>query len=210
MTRAEFEQLITPEQTEVFAQWFPGTQIATITPEAVPSAAIEIFEHRSRCFIDPETYKPLNFTALYLVTHEDGSRTFAARQTKVLSAGPEESTYFVDINENNEYLGYSELRYVYNNSKSFFQKKPLEQWSGTEDGSRRMGLSIRRILVMNALSQMLYGLPLYSITHFIYDTNPEDMRIQPQKLVWEKLVSEGIARKFEESGQDRFVFTGQQ
>jgi len=208
MARAEFERPITPGQAEVFAHWFPGAQITAITPEVVPTATLEIFEYRSRCFIDPATYEPLNFSALYLITHKDGSRTFAASQTKVLSNGPEESTYVVDISDNQEILGYSELRYCFANSRKFFRGKPFEQWSGTEKG-RRGGLSTRRIFVMNALSQMIYGLPLYSSTHFIHDTDEKGERIQPQKLVWEKFVREGLARKFKERGQDRFVFTGQ-
>ena len=134
--------------------------------------------------------------------------SLGGRQTKVLSNGPEESTYVVDTSDSQDILGYSELRYCFADSRKFFRGKPFEQWSGTEKG-RRSGLSTRRIFVMNALSQMLYGLPLYSSTHFIHDTDEKGERIQPQKLVWEKLVREGLARKFKERGQDRFVFTGQ-
>jgi len=210
MAYVELGRSTTPEQAEIFTRWFPGTQIATINPEAVPSAALELFEYRSSCFIDPETYKPLNFTALYLITHKDGEHTFAARQTNNLPEGLEQSAYIVDVGKNGEFLGYSELRYVYDNPKTFFKEKPFQQWSGTEKGFTRRGLSTRRILVMNALSQMLYGLPLYSSTGFVHDTSPEALRNQPQKLVWEKLVREGDARKFKEGEQDRFVFTGRQ
>lgn len=210
MAAAEFERPISPEQAGVFTHWLPGTQIATINPGAIPSAAFKVFEGRSKRFIDPEAYRPLNFTDLYLITHKDGGHTFAVTQTKNLDGGPEKSTYVVDIGENGEFMGYSELRYVYENPRSFFKEKPFEQYSVTEKAFTGKGLSARRILVMNALSQMRYGLPLYSSTDFGELANSEGLRIQPQKLAWEKLVREGFARKFKEGEQDRFVFTGQQ
>jgi hypothetical protein len=210
MSTAEFSLPIPLEQAEVFTHWLPNTQITTISPENIPEAALGVFEDKSSCFIDPETYRPLNFNFLYLIKHGGGDRTFVATQTKDLNDGPEQSAYVVDVDDDGQIMGYSELRYVYDNPKDFFKGKPFEQWSGTEQEFTHRGLSTRRIFVMNALSQMLYRLPLYSSTHFVHHTNDQDERIQPQKIVWEKLVIKGFARKFKQGGYDRFVFTGQQ
>jgi len=161
----------------------------------------------------PDNYQPLNFNGLYLITSREGLPIYAAKQLKNLTHNNrpewEESTYFINIGPDNLVRGYSELRLKLSRPSVFFKNKPLEQgtytYNAADTNNTRKGLSTLRILSMNALSQMIYQLPLHSSTHFLHDEI--DRLIQPQKLVWEKLVQQGIAQKYPEGeeGHDRFV-----
>lgn len=222
----EFEKHpIISQDRLIFHKFCPTSEITAVTSMgSVPLVAANVFEYRSSCFVDTENYVPERFSGIYRVDHFDGTVTWAARQTKLLPDYKdlsllrepqklEESTYVVDIAPNGDFAGYSELRRMFT-QKPFFKGKPFEQWSGTQKDYERRGLSQRRVFTLNAFSQMLYNLPVYSSDHFVHGDNERGQRVQPQKLLWEKLTAKSLATKFTENvGEekavpvDRFVFT---
>lgn len=207
---------LTQKQCDTFKKYLPMALITTVTPDQIPLGVLERFEWASQRFIDPKDYLPLNFIAFYEITYDDHTDTtnFAGWQFKrwnTQNAGRshrhiEHSAQFIDVDLCGNIIGRSELVRNYSQKSRFFKDKPIEQWSGTETEYRRRGYSLRRTLTLNAFSQMVWGLPLYSSTHFLYDQDELGNRIQPQKLLWEKLASQGVVRKFKEGESDRYVF----
>lgn len=177
----------------VLRKFFPSSEFSEINYEELPSAAIRVFEGYSRRFILPEEYKLRDFSNILMVQHDINDLTYVVKQTKTYSdtnGAQEDLVYFCDL-LGNEYAGRSELRYSLSNKKSFFLNKPFVGYTDTEDALKRMGLGLRRVYLMNAVSEMFFNFPLYS-----------DTLLSPQtKELWEKLVSEGKAKSFLERGK---------
>ena len=206
------------DQRWVFSNYYPDARINLHTHTHIPENVMNIFEWSSKRFRLPEEYRPLEFEAFYLITHPDSSITYAARQKKLLDPSPnvgpqlrtlEETTQFIDVDttKGGAIVGRSELRFTHKDDP-YFTNKPFEGWSGTEDDYLKQGYARRRIFTMNAFSQTTYGLPLHSDTLFVSGRDKDSGKeIEPQKLLWEKLVNEGIAVKYDEGGKDRFFIS---
>ena len=93
-------------------------------------------------------------------------------------------------------MGSGELRKAITNQVEYFKDKPFVGSTRNEESGKGKFLGARRLEIMNAFSQMKYGLPLYS-----------DTRMSPLAIdVWEGFVQSGKATKFKEGPNDRYVF----
>lgn len=183
----------------IFNEYFPDGKIEEITIDEVPENAMEYFESKSSQFTTSDNYIPKNFEKFFVINHAENNQTYLAQQTKTYDNidETEKLTYFVDIN-NGAIEGRSELRFNIRCKKEneiYFKNKPFTGWTDTEENARRKGLGTRRIFMMNAFSQMMHGFPLYSDTVITFEA----------KKMWEKLVSQGKAKKFKEDSNDRYV-----
>jgi len=190
------------EKAKIFLEYFPEGEIETVATAEIPEEVLHFFEFKSGQFLSPNDYTLGNFDNFFRVRHRDGKATFLAQQTKTypkgfLEAGDTERlTYFVDMG-GDKIIGRSELRLNVKCPKEcleYFKDKPFIGWIETDKNLRGRGLGTRRLYLINAYSRMLYGLPLYSDT-----VNSPEM-----KSLWETLVKQGKAEKFEEVNYDRF------
>jgi hypothetical protein len=183
---------------EVFKHYFPGGQIANCALDVLPVTARKFFEQRAQMF-GPEKYVPGNFTHLFLITHPNGDQTFVATETKIHSdeGGPDEWAYLIEYNSDNAKLGYAVMRRAKSPTTPHFSDKPYGDHNYTEDGFRKHALAVRRLKIMNALSQMLYGMPLNSDIGLSLDY---------RKSVWDELVSTGQAKAYKDGLDVRYVF----
>lgn len=159
---------------------------------------MEWFESRSTLLIHPQDYKRGNFSAFYVIDHQSGDRTFAARQIKTYDTNgeTEELVYILDLdNEENE-KGHAELRMNISNNDPYFKNKPFVGYTETEDDFRKQGLGARRLLIMNVFAKILYVLPLHSDTLISAEASS----------LWKRLVEEGKATTYLEGEHERFRF----
>lgn len=185
-------------KADVFRKYLPSAQIEVIQSDKIPHVAVDFFEFRNKQFIDPKDYKPGNFDKYFLIRHDSGEITYAAQQRKTYWSGSTEIiTNLIDFDQSGDRQGDGEIRY-----DPTFKGKPFVGWSGTEDNYQMRGLGIRRLLMMNALSQILHGLPLHSSNHFLTPRRTGN----GEKGIWEKLLSEGKVDKYKEGEQGRYVF----
>jgi hypothetical protein len=156
----------------------------------------------------------LDFHVFYKITESKGNvKTYVATQTRIYSdCNREELTYLIQVGKDGDYLGRSELRFNAESKEDYFRNKPFEEYTETGEGLERQKLAIRRILIMNAYTQIRYDLPLHSSTHFILYDRLTGEPVMPQKKVWERLVVFGYADRYKQTNHlgdklDRFVFT---
>jgi hypothetical protein len=182
---------------ETFRQYLPDAKIISITKDLVPFKIMEHFESHSK-LSNEEYYRLGNFSEFYLVMHSDDSKTFLARQTKTYDTNrdTEEVTYLVDIDKQNVHVGHGEIRWNISNKSDFFKNRPLVGYTETYQDYRKQGLGLRRLLVMNAVSEMLYGLPL----------NSDILSHDNQERRWKRLVEQGKAIVYKQGTFYRYVF----
>jgi len=175
-----------------------GPKIDTTAQVQIPNQVMEWFEGRSSLLIDPRNYLQGNFSAFYVINHQSGDRTFAARQTKTYDTNgdTEELVYLIDVDSDGIEEGHGEIRMNISNDDPYFKNKPFVGYTETEGGFRRQGLGTRRLLMMNTFTQMLYDLPLHSDTLIADDA----------RRLWERLAVEGKAIKYPEGQNERFRF----
>lgn len=191
------EQGSTVVNFEVFTNYFTGVQIAKCDPDKLPATARDFFEDRARMF-GPEKYTLGAFSHLFLITHPYGDQTFVATETKIHSdiGGPDEWAYLIEYNSDGTKLGFADMRRALLATTPHFADKPYADHNNTELGFLKHGLAIRRLKMMNALSQMLYGMPLNS-----------DIGLSAENCRrWEKLVAEGQAKAYKDGLDVRYVF----
>lgn len=189
-----------------FSAHHSGATIEQICLGDVPAPAMEMFEGLSRRFILPEEYREGNFDVALRIDH-GADQTYAVKQVKHYEKDSEDTVYLADMAD--LLVGRGEVRFKPVTKKAYFKGKPFEEYTETAgamgQGHMRRGLGIRRTRLMNALSHVFWGLPLHSSTQFIHH-RVGDSEVQPAKLVWEKLVRLGEARKYDENGLDRYAF----
>lgn len=191
------ETILSTHDPNVFKKHFSSAQIEIISADKVPPVAIDLFELCSKRFINPKDYKPGNFDAYFLIRHDSGEVTYAVQQTKTYWTGSTEILIdLIDLDQSGNQQGDGEIRYDPSDDRPCFKNKPFTGWTETEENYRKRGLGRRRLLMMNALSQMLYGLPLHSDTTIL----------EQEKRILEKLLDEGKVSKYKEGEHDRYVF----
>ncbi len=194
-------ELILPiVNADIFRTNFHGAEIKVVTYNEVPPNVMEWFEVESEMFLFKD-YKRGAFKELFAIQHNSGDITYAAQQIKeypvIMATGHpeidlvEDLVYLKDLNRYGEETGYGEI------IKEAKEEIPYVGYTMTKDEYRRQGFGKRRLLMMNGLSKMLFGLPLYSGISF---GHPD------AKSLWEKLVAERKALKYKEDKKDRFRF----
>ncbi|MBW3013676.1 hypothetical protein KY335_00370, partial [Candidatus Woesearchaeota archaeon] len=98
----------------------------------------------------------------------------------------EELVYVYVVNDD-IVVGNGELRYSLEPEMDFFKNKPFVGFTETEEEFRERGLAIRRLVLMNALSQIFFGFPL----------NSNERSMHPGGMAaWRHLAREGKARRY--------------
>lgn len=174
--------------------------IFPISSSDIPQNVMSHFEKKSAALLHPDNYKVGNFEKFFLIKHEDGIKTYAAKQVKEYSPGNvDELTYFVDLDDD-QIIGWSTLRYNLKSdnleAEHYFRHKPFVDWTITVTEHQKKGLGTRRLKLMNELSLREYGYPLCSSTNLSKEA----------KKVWDHLVSQGLAVVFTENDRLRYRF----
>jgi hypothetical protein len=188
----------TSGQMVVFERFFPDGKIRAVKADQVPEEAMAFFERSSSLYINFQDYKRGNFSSFFVIEYADNLKTFLAQQTKTYWNGDmEELTHLIDLSREMSKIGHGEIRMALHNRRKYFRNKPFVGYTETNSDMQGQGLGTRRLLVMNALCQMFYGLPLNSST----------LVSELAKRRWERLATEGKARMYMEGKKQRFVFT---
>ncbi|MDA2936086.1 hypothetical protein MYX06_02620 [Patescibacteria group bacterium AH-259-L05] len=184
------------EQVKTFSEYFSNGQIEEIEIDEVPENIMKHFEGKSKSFILPDEYQPGNFEKFFVIKHENGNKTFVAQQTKNYSDNgtTEKLTYIVDVDKNGAYIGHGAINI--STPDEYFKNKPFVDYTKTLKEHRKKGLGTRRLYLMNAVSQMLYGRPLHSAL----------TRGPKAESLWQKLAANGEAKKIKQGDRDRYVF----
>lgn len=185
----------------VFYGYFPEGEIQEIAVGDVSENALSHFKTKYTKFVSPGHSELKHFDRFFILNHADGRKTYFAQQTKTNGDSTKiiKLAYFVDVDRDDDRtIGRSELRYYTKcrkENEEYFINKPFISWISAEAGESGIRSEINRIFMMNAYSQMMYGLPLYSDTLIAEDV----------KKIWEKLAMQGKAKKFKEGKKDRYV-----
>jgi hypothetical protein len=197
--RSDAPEFDPTDPAAVFEEYFPAGEIKEVDLAELPEAA-RVLHKLAMMYLSPEKFDPDGFGPAKAIKHADGGQTYLASYEKDYggaSGGVEESTYLIDVDEAGDYCGYGEIRHSVSSDSEYFKDKPFVGYTRTEKGKGKKGLGLRRMAMMNAVSHMMYGQPLYS------DTIQSE---QAQRL-WEALVKQGDAVKFKEGDHDRYVFS---
>lgn len=174
-----------------------GVEMIEITYEDLPLNVKIHFENQSRKFIIPESYKAGNFSKLYRFIHLNGDVTYVGQQDKTYDTNEatERLTYFVDTRDG-EITGYLEIRLSLTDQSEYFKEKPFVGFTRTFSAFLNQGLGKRRLEEANAYSLSEHSLPL----------NSDSLVMDEAKKIWEKLIKDGKAEKYDENGKERFRF----
>lgn len=191
------EQLRVKQDFDVFVEHMPfGTDISGVNLTDVPPEALGLLLQKGAQYllVKGRQFNPGDLQNLTVVTHPDRTRTYVAQS---LSVYPQKSaeqnkvelTHLVDVTSDNVLLGWGHIRKPLVH-KTLPTDQPFVGHTFTiEEGTvnfRERGFGTRRLLTMNALSSMYYGMPLYS-----------SGVISPQeKSLWKHLVDRRIASSF--------------
>lgn len=177
--------------------------ISLIKRVELPEVAIDFFELMSSRFIYDNSYKPDNFYFYGKIVHENSDVTFFAQQTKTAFTTEmviEQLTYFFDMRGSDK-IGHGELRFNDTSTHPFFMNKPVVGYVETVKGLWKQGIGVRRLCMMNAYAQMVYGLPMYSCDTMAYSLS---------RFSWEKLFQQSMVEKITSSeGKHRYNFKAQ-
>ena len=128
-------------QRETFRMHFPSAQVDTIAIDNIPAEIVSLFESKSRLYLNTDHYTPRNFTQCYVVFHDDGSKTYLARQTKTYDTNheTEELTYLVDTDQQTTELVTENYEEVFLIKATFLKTNLLLATSRRMRGMREKG-----------------------------------------------------------------------
>lgn len=194
--------------SRIFRNHFPDRELVYHSPTewySLPDIVISFFEGKSRLYILTSDYHPHNFDGIFTVEHPNFYKTYIATQVKKYCTdySTERLVYLVDVRQGNIRLGHGEIRVSQTNTSSFFNGKPFPGYNCTEEQYQHQGFGKQRIILMNALSQSLFNLPLHSDILFCGGSQHHPSF---EMNIWENLVKEGIAYKYKQNGKARYAF----
>jgi hypothetical protein len=178
---------------DTFHLYYPQGVITETNEDEVPVEVLEYFVQQKDKVLPQEEYQSGNFANMYQISHSDGSEGYVSKVTKSFSRDGQrivtEELNLVDVDANSVMTGNAKVSYIPTPNVSFEHGKPIIHHTETEPAFQKKGLAIRRLLVMNAITQSVYGLPLHSdLTH-----------LSPHATsAWEHLVRDGKAEQFED------------
>jgi len=135
------------------------------------------------CYTDLERSDGINGTTIY-----------KGVVVKPYEHSTEKTVQFVEVDEEDRFVGRAEIRYQVGALTDFFIDKPFVGATFTEKDRRREGLGRNRLLYMNLTSRSLFGFYLHSDTIF---ADPSAHRM------WEELVSVGVANRYMQKGTSK-------
>lgn len=147
--------------TERFAKLFSGGELLEVNIDDIPPAVMQRFEGYSKMYILRDEYQPNNFTGVFVLSHNNGDRTYIAEQIKVYdqtSKATEQLAYYIEMRGDIE-IGHGELRKDIS-EKPILDGEPFIGFIETEEQYKHQGLGARRLNMMNAFAQLRYGKPL--------------------------------------------------
>ncbi len=179
-------------QKDVFSKYFSGGNIRKIREEDIPD-----FVNRYLS-IDLNMGGANGPSEYFLVSYGQEGKTFIIKQAKPgrLTKDVDDVLYFVDLNDKGEVLGYSRVRTDLTTDNPHYRNKPYVAMVQTLKPYQRQGIGKRRYLLMNAVTQMLYGVPLRSDISLSHDA----------ERMWDRLVEEGKASIDTKNNLKRYVF----
>jgi hypothetical protein len=168
-------------------------ELLPISPEQLPAAAALNFWWKAKVSLDGPRCIPPDFDGLFVVEHGSAS-TFIARHRRAYEGSGDQpethaATYFADLDSGEKLIGYGEVDYLDRSNDEYYVNKPFVAWTKTEEDYQRSGLGLDRLLIMNAASLLLDGLPLHSSTNF---------RHPSARSRWQALVTEGLAMSYQQ------------
>ncbi len=203
----------------VFVEHMPfGTDISGVSLSNVPQEALGLLQQKATLYLFNKDLKfdPADLQNLAVITHPDGARTYVAQSISTYSKGrrysnpedlsKEELTHLADVSADDNLMGWGHIRKLLVH-KTLPTNQPFVGFTYTDqDGSvnyRNRGFGTRRLLTMNALSAMYYGMPLYS----------SGLISREEESVWKHLVDRRIASSFRHVNDvgwlsTRYVFRG--
>jgi hypothetical protein len=170
---------------------YSAEMVADITPAEIPAIAAEFFVHRSNVLTLQPALKIDEFDRLMKVETEDGITTFFAQHDKYYDRieKTDRVIYGVDVNQQAEKLGHSEILFALTDESDYFLNKPFVFMTNTAEQYRRQGLAVRRLLAMNAVALNVFGLPLHSDT----------LRTDAATNTWEHLLKLGLVEEYHQA-----------
>jgi hypothetical protein len=159
-------KLLTPKDCNSFSRYYPFGIMEIAQYDQIHPKAMDKFEGYSRRFILPENYHKGDFHQFFIVQRTNQEKTYVAYQTKTypLETGgnTERLIYLFELNQKEEKLGHGEIRFNVTSLDEFFVNKPFEGFTQTEPRLQKEGRGTDRLLLCNALTQTILGLPYYS------------------------------------------------
>ena len=161
--------------------------IERVTKFGIPRQVMEHFESNSAKYIDHESYKPGNFSAFFLVCHQNGDRTYIAEQTKKYdnTSDTTESLAYLYTMRGLTYVGHAEVRKDISAVEPIFLGRPFIGFIRTNDQLLREGHGTRMLGLMAAYAKARYGESLIS----------GELVSETLRPLLEKLVREGSAKQ---------------
>ena len=183
---------LTSEMRARFDKYFSKGRLSGISVTDVPEESfIRLYEILGGHLVIPQfAYSELVNNPLFVVNHDSGGKTYITSGVKsyLTDTKPIEQTIVLqDVNENGDEKGHGSIKRILMDPG--YLNEPYVGYSETETQYQRQGLGVRRLLLMNALTQSFFNLPLYSM--FANDS---------AQKVWNKLVKEGTALQINSNG----------
>ena len=167
-------------------------RLEAIDEHELPAEVARTMWYFSGMYTASERAIPSDFLHIFRMRPEAGLTSYAAEHMKTYRTDghTELVTYIADTNDQEEVMGFGELRYALDSPEPYIQGKPVVGWTETADDHRGQGLGQHRLRTMNQVALTLYGAPLHSDIYFSDDA---------AERVWKKLVREHEAEKFIET-----------
>jgi len=182
--------------TKIFQRFYPEGVLETATAESLSAQAISFFLGRSEVVVS--NGPAIKLDKILRVRHKGGITNIARQNKHYRETGMiEEFAYLFEVDSEETYTGHGMLSFNSTSAHPIFKNKPYAGATFTTEDFRRRHLGIRRLRVLNALSQALYGLPLHSDYNLCRTF---------ARGAWRKLVERGEARQFQENKKERYVF----
>ena len=131
--------------------------------------------------------KTTNGNIAFLIAYADKTKTFGT------TGGFGGKIQLLDVGDTGQYLGEGNIEPDHIEDLGI----PIDGFTFTNNRYRRKGFGTRRLMIMNAISWMLFDLPLHS--------SPYQEKVENRRL-WERLVKEGKAEYMSGQKMQRYKF----
>ncbi|MFH1326857.1 MAG: hypothetical protein ABIH59_01890 [archaeon] len=196
----EPKKILTPEDCKNFTKFYPGGKLEIVASVDIHPIAMKRFERYSERFISPENYAPGDFYQFFIINAPASEQIHIANQTKTYSSGGSERlVYLHELDESRSELGHGEIRLSLSNKEDSFRDKPFVGYTDTPKDLQGKGRGTNRLLIMNGLTHVMFGLSLHSDQfHNHYEKAAEG--------AWKRLLRENLVRKYKERESDSWRY----